>query len=183
MSASRTTVVRKRTTGGNANYTNTLAEFGVQVARIRESRNMNRVKLSHRLRDEMDEDDPNYTKVSELWIARLEQGKRIHLPRQTLEALLRALDCSVRERIVLLHYSGCTIFNTSDPINDVVFTLSFAMDTLYQEAGDYLSTLLNQRKATSLDRLELLEIVGETINLFLDREKHYTRHRAMKLRA
>ena len=98
MTVSSTVTARKRATSGKAKAINSLDKFGVQVGIIREKRGMNRVKLSHRLRDAMDEDDPNYAKVSELWIARLEQGKRIHLPRQTLEALFRGLDCSILER-------------------------------------------------------------------------------------
>jgi len=74
---------------------------GEEIARLRTCRRWSRAQLVIRLYDELATDDPNYDSISETWLARLENGRMVKVPRQTIEALCRALRCTSRERATL----------------------------------------------------------------------------------
>ena len=77
---------------------------GEAIARLRTLRRWSRAQLVIRLYDELAPEDPNYNSISETWLARLENGRMVKVPRLTVEALCRALRCTAQERAtVLLH--------------------------------------------------------------------------------
>lgn len=145
--------------------------FGEELARLRVLRGLSRARLVHRLMDEMEEGDPDYDKVSEAWVRRLENGEAEKLLcRQTIEAYCRALKCTVNERYRVLLYADRNVLTVigSKP-TEVAEVLNFAMACLYAEASEILATLILERKASSLNKRELLEITREAIAIILER--------------
>ena len=67
---------------------------GEAIARLRTLRRWSRAQLVIRLYDELAPEDPNYNSISETWLARLENGRMVKVPRLTVEALCRALRCT-----------------------------------------------------------------------------------------
>ena len=60
---------------------------GEAIARLRTLRGWTRTQLLTRLLRELSPSDPYYESVSETWLARLENGRMVKVPRQTVEAL------------------------------------------------------------------------------------------------
>lgn len=77
--------------------------FGILVARLRSQRGLSRAGLVKLLDDKLDEtglvfDDT----VSEGWVRKIEEGRKVKLPRIVIELLADALGCSPEERFALL---------------------------------------------------------------------------------
>src|SRR5262249_60243498 len=107
---------------------------GEAIARLRTARRWSRAHLVIRLYDELSPDDPSYESVSETWLARLENGRMVKVPRQTVEALCRALRCNPRERAwVLLHADRNVLAESASQPTPAAEALTFVMERLYAE--------------------------------------------------
>lgn len=143
---------------------------GEAIARLRTMRRWSRAQLVIRLYDELTPDDPSYESVSETWLARLENGRMVKVPRQTVEALCRALRCSSQERAWVLLCTDRNVLaeDISEP-TEVAEVLTYAMDRLYNEAFEALRGLIGQRDASELDEVEIFEVTATALNLLLAR--------------
>jgi transcriptional regulator with XRE-family HTH domain len=143
---------------------------GEAIARLRTMRRWSRAQLLIRLYDELTPDDPNYDSVSETWLARLENGRMVKVPRQTVEALCRALRCTPQQRAWVLLCADRNVLaeDISEP-TEVAEVLTYAMDRLYCEAYEALRGLIGQRDVSELDDVEIFEVTATALNLLLSR--------------
>lgn len=148
-------------------------QCGEEIARLRSARGWSRTRLVVRLLRELESDEELCEGLSEAWLARLENGRMVKLPRPTLEALCRALACTERERArlllladrnVLCHAAACP-----DPVAEV---LTYAMSQLHDEAGALLQTLIGQRRTADLTDAEVLELVLRAVQLVAQQHPH-----------
>jgi DNA-binding Xre family transcriptional regulator len=149
------------------------ATFGNELAHLRSERGLSRPQFVHRLFNTMDEDDPNFAKISEAWIRRLESAQAAKLlSRQTIEALCRALACTPTQRARLLLYADRSVLtNGNDIPSKVAEFLTFVIDILNTEAYAVLEHLMHRREADELNKRELLEITYEAIKLVLEEDQ------------
>lgn len=145
--------------------------FGELVGRYRQKRGWSRRRFVFILHDTMSKDDPNYNKISESWLARLENGQvRKQLPTSTLDSICCALGCEGKERTDLLLYADRNVLtNPGKRPSFVAEVLNYVMHRVDQEAHEILATIIAQRGSQDLDELELLEITRDTLSLLLDK--------------
>ena len=145
---------------------------GEAIARLRTARRWSRAQFLIRLFDELSPDDPNYDSISETWLARLENGRMVKVPRQTIEALCRALRCTPQERAWVLLHADRSLFTDHDheptPAGEL---LTYVMDQLYTEAREVLNGLVGQRPASALDEAELLEVTAAALDVLRARRQ------------
>ena len=141
-------------------------QCGEEIARLRSARGWSRARLVVRLLRELESDEELCEGLSEAWLARLENGRMVKLPRATLEALCRALACTERERARVLLMADrnvlCDAAASPDPVAEV---LTYAMNQLHEEAGALLQTLIGQRRTAELSDAEVLELVQRAVQL------------------
>ncbi|WIG61345.1 MAG: hypothetical protein OJF49_004093 [Ktedonobacterales bacterium] len=143
---------------------------GEAIARLRTTRRWSRAQLVIRLFDELAPDDPSYNSISETWLARLENGRMVKVPRQTVEAICRALRCTPQERaVVLLHADRNVLTDHEHEPTVTGELLTYVVDRLHTEAHDVLNTLVGHRDLATLDELELLEITSTALDLLIAR--------------
>lgn len=145
---------------------------GEAIARLRTARRWSRAQFLIRLFDELSPDDPNYDSISETWLARLENGRMVKVPRQTIEALCRALRCTPQERAWVLLHADRSLFTDHDheptPAGEL---LTYVMDQLYSEAREVLNGLVGQRPASTLDETELLDVAAAALDVLRARRQ------------
>lgn len=143
---------------------------GEAIARLRTLRRWSRAQLVVRLYNEISPDDPNYDSISETWLARLENGRMVKVPRQTIEALCRALRCSPQERAwVLLCADRSVVATRDEDPSPVAELLTYAMERIYAEAHESLATMIGGRPADTLDEQELFELTAAALETILAR--------------
>jgi transcriptional regulator with XRE-family HTH domain len=143
---------------------------GEAIARLRTTRRWSRAQMIIRLFDELAPDDPNYNSISETWLARLENGRMVKVPRQTVEAICRALRCTPRERaMVLLHADRSVLTDHEHEPTVTGELLSYVMDRVHAEASDVLDSLAGRRELDEIDELELLEMTATALDLLIAR--------------
>ncbi len=149
---------------------------GEAIARIRTSRGWSRAQLLLRLFNELPTSDPTYLSLSETWLARLENGRMVKIPRQTVEALCRALHCSPAERAhVLLWADRNVLAHCADDEPDLAAeVLTSVMDQIYREARDVLGSLVRQRAFQSengmLDEIDECGVVAAVLDSLIARK-------------
>lgn len=145
---------------------------GEAIARLRTARRWSRAQFLIRLFDELSPDDPNYDSISETWLARLENGRMVKVPRQTIEALCRALRCTPQERAWVLLHADRSLFTDHEheptPAGEL---LTYVMDQLYTEAREVLNGLVGQRPASTLDEAELLDVTAAALDVLRARRQ------------
>ncbi|MGZ3602886.1 MAG: helix-turn-helix domain-containing protein [Ktedonobacterales bacterium] len=145
---------------------------GEAIARLRTARRWSRAQFLIRLFDELSPDDPNYDSISETWLARLENGRMVKVPRQTIEALCRALRCTPQERAWVLLHADRSLFTDHEheptPAGEL---LTYVMDQLYSEAREVLNGLVGQRPASELDEAELLDVTAAALDVLRARRQ------------
>jgi transcriptional regulator with XRE-family HTH domain len=145
---------------------------GEAIARLRTQRCWSRAQLIVRLYNEIAPDDPSYGSISETWLARLENGRMVKVPRQTVEALCRALRCTPQERAwVLLHADRSVLADVDGEPSPVAELLTYAMELLYAEAREALAAQLGTREAQALEEQELLEATAAALEAVLERRQ------------
>lgn len=145
---------------------------GEAIARLRTTRRWSRAQLVIRLFDELAADDPNYNSISETWLARLENGRMVKVPRQTVEAICRALRCTPQERaMVLVHADRNALTDHEHEPTATGEVLTYVVDRLYVEARDVLDTLAGHSGVTELDELEMLEMAATALDLLIARRR------------
>lgn len=143
---------------------------GEAIARLRTLRRWSRAQLVVRLYNEISPDDPNYDSISETWLARLENGRMVKVPRQTIEALCRALRCNPQERAwVLLCADRSVVATRDEEPSPVAELLTYAMERLYAEAHESLAAMIGSRAADALDEQELFELTAAALETVLAR--------------
>ncbi|MFI5273039.1 MAG: helix-turn-helix domain-containing protein [Ktedonobacterales bacterium] len=145
---------------------------GEAIARLRTARRWSRAQFVIRLFDELAADDPNYNSISETWLARLENGRMVKVPRQTVDAICRALRCTPQERaLVLVHADRSVLTDHTHKPTVTGELLTFVMDRLHTEARDVLETLAGHGDVTTLDELEMLEMAATALDLLIARRR------------
>lgn len=143
---------------------------GEAIARIRTLRRWSRAQLVVRLYNEITPEDPSYESISETWLARLENGRMVKVPRQTIEALCRALRCSPQERAWVLLCADRSVLAEHDAEpNPVAELLTYTMERLYSEAHEALAAMMAERRAVALDEQEMLEVTAAALETLLAR--------------
>jgi hypothetical protein len=144
---------------------------GEAIARLRTLRRWSRAQLVIRLYDELAPEDPNYNSISETWLARLENGRMVKVPRLTVEALCRALRCTAQERsMVLLHADRSVLAEHDSTPDTTAEALTYIMDRLYHEAYDVFQAMIGQRPITMVDELELLKMTATALDVLAARQ-------------
>ncbi|MGO8949132.1 MAG: helix-turn-helix domain-containing protein [Ktedonobacterales bacterium] len=145
---------------------------GEAIARLRTLRRWSRAQLVIRLYDELAPDDPSYNSISETWLARLENGRMVKVPRQTVEALCRALRCTPQERSTVLLYADRSVLARHDSDPDAIAeVLTYVLDRLYHEASDVFAAMIGERPSTTLDETELLQMTATALDLLAARKR------------
>src|SRR5688572_12125838 len=91
---------------------------GELIACLRTRRGWSRPDLVRELLDVLDADDPLRNTISESWLARLEGGHMVKLPRQTIEVICQALNCTQIERLRVLLQADRNIMADKIGISD-----------------------------------------------------------------
>jgi transcriptional regulator with XRE-family HTH domain len=144
---------------------------GEAIARLRTLRRWSRAQLVIRLYDELAPEDPNYNSISETWLARLENGRMVKVPRLTVEALCRALRCTPQERsTVLLHADRSVLAEHNSTPDPAAEALTYIMDRLYHETYDVIKALIGQRPITMLGEVELLQMTATALDVLAARQ-------------
>jgi transcriptional regulator with XRE-family HTH domain len=144
---------------------------GEAIARLRTLRRWSRAQLVIRLYDELAPEDPNYNSISETWLARLENGRMVKVPRLTVEALCRALRCTAQERsTVLLHADRSVLAEHNSTPDATAEALTYIMDRLYHETYDVFKTMIAQRPVALLDEVELLQMAAKALDVLAARQ-------------
>jgi transcriptional regulator with XRE-family HTH domain len=146
---------------------------GEAIARLRTLRGWSRAQLIIRLYNELSHDDPCIDSISETWLARLENGRMVKVPRHIIEALCRALRCSPRERAHVLLHADRNVLADRDPEappTPVAEALTYVVERLDAEAHDLLAEVAGQHPAT-VDELELLEGTLMALQLLIARRQ------------
>ena len=81
---------------------------GEAIARLRTLRGWTRTQLLTRLYRELSPDDPYYESVSETWLARLENGRMVKVPRATVEAINKLRRILATDRTKHLPSDSCS---------------------------------------------------------------------------
>lgn len=145
---------------------------GEAIAQLRTARRWSRAQLVIRLCSELAANDPCFESISETWLARLENGRMVKVPRATVEALCRALRCTPLERArILLHADRNVLASAERAPSPAAEVLTFAMDQLYHEASDMLDMLVGQRTTAALGELELLELTESALQQVIARHR------------
>ena len=144
---------------------------GEAIAQLRTMRRWSRAHLVIRLYDELSPDDPNYDSISETWLARLENGRMVKVPRQTVEALCRALRCNARERASVLFHADRSVLAQHDCDPDsIAEALTYVMDRLYHETFDVFASMMDERPCAAFDEAELLRIAATALDVLAARK-------------
>lgn len=145
---------------------------GEEIARMRNSRGWSRSKLVDRVRDELGADDPEYESISESWLARLETGRMVKIPRHVVEALLRALQATPSEEARLMLIADRNVLSDGNGEPDAAAeVLNYAVAMLYKKARVILNTRLGERRVAELSEAEQLELVHTALELVLKRQQ------------
>ena len=83
---------------------------GEAIARLRCRKGWSRATLVKKLLDVLEPDDSLRDAISEAWLARIENGRTVKLPRPTIEALCLALECEPQERWEVLLQADRNLF-------------------------------------------------------------------------
>jgi len=117
---------------------------GDRIVRLRTQRGLSRSRLIQRLFDVLEPADLSRYNISEAWLARLETGHVVKLPRGIMEGLCRALNCTASERWdVLLEADRNILADVDGVLTDDAKAFTRAMARLYE----------NPRVVTLLERL------------------------------
>lgn len=146
---------------------------GEAIARLRTLRGWSRAQLIIRLYNELSHDDPCIDSISETWLARLENGRMVKVPRNIIEALCRALRCSSKERAYVLLHADRNVLADPDPEvgpTPVAEALTYVMERLDAEAHDLLVDVAGQHPA-AVDELDLLEGTLMALQLLIARRR------------
>jgi transcriptional regulator with XRE-family HTH domain len=65
---------------------------GEEIARLRKKKRWSRARLVGRMYKVLDEADLPWASINESWLARLEEGRVVKLPRWMIEVICRALE-------------------------------------------------------------------------------------------
>jgi transcriptional regulator with XRE-family HTH domain len=144
---------------------------GEAVARIRTTRGWTRLQLLTRLASEIDPADPCVPAMSETWLARLENGRMVKIPRSTIEALCRALRCTVRERAWILLQADRNALAERDEADPAAEAMVYIAAQLYAESQHVVEALVGRRDPVTLDDDELLEIASIMLERALARRQ------------
>lgn len=145
---------------------------GEAIARLRTIRRWTRTQLLTRLYQELSPDDPYFESVSETWLARLENGRMVKVPRSTVEALCRALRCTSRERAwVLLHADRNVLAEQATSPSPAAEVLTFVVERLYAESHEIVDALVSSRETAALNELELFEIAATALEQVIARRR------------
>jgi len=145
---------------------------GAAIARLRTLRGWSRAKLIARLYDQIDPTAPVYDRISVAWLARLEQGRVVKLPRAMLDALCRALECTPHERIQLLLLADRNALGSADSApTPAALAIAYTAAQLYDEAHATMSELIGSRSLDAIGDLDLLEIAAASLQELISRRR------------
>ena len=137
---------------------------GAAIARLRTLRGWSRAKLITRLYDQIDPTAAIYDHISVAWLARLEQGRVVKLPRVMLDALCRALECTPHERIQLLLLADRNALDCADRAPaPAALAIAYIAAQLYDEAHATISEWIGSRSLDAIGDLDLLEIAAASL--------------------
>lgn len=146
--------------------------FGEEIARLRVARGWSRTKLISQLHDELDDQEARRDSLGETWLARLETGRVVKVPRHLAEALCRALHCTPKERARLLLYGDRNVLAGAEHAPDrVAEVLTYLIDRLYADVYDFLSNAIGNRQIADLDDQEVFELCAAALELQLRRRR------------
>lgn len=156
------------TMGMDGKPENSTQHLGEQIARLRTKRHWSRAKLLVHLYNELDSDDRSFNTISESWLTRLENGRVVKVPRTTIEALCRALQCTPQERAnILLHADRNVLSIPNGNVDNVAELLNYTVHIIHKEASDILRNLIADRPVIELDEAEILELASQALALAL----------------
>ena len=145
---------------------------GAAIARLRTLRGWSRAKLIARLYDQIDPTAPVYDRISVAWLARLEQGRVVKLPRAMLDALCRALECTPHERVQLLLLADRNTLGCAGRApTPAALAIAYTAAQLYHEAHATISELIGSRPPDAIGDLELLEIAAASLQELIARRR------------
>lgn len=136
---------------------------GVEILRIRRTRGLSRSEVvlrAFRLADTNVSDDelPN-----EDWLTRLEKGQLVKPARAPLEAICQALECTAQQRVRILALGTGSVLG-NDPSSEM---LNYVVDIIQRTAREPLESMLEQRRAHTLDEHELRILTVTALKLAL----------------
>jgi len=145
---------------------------GEEIARLREALRLSRSRFIARLYDEIQPDDPCYDGISEAWLRRLENGQLVKLPRQTLEAICRALRCTPAQRNRVLLIADRSVLVDEDHAPDATAELLNEMiAALYVESRTILAEIIGSRRARDLSDAERRYLISMALELALRNQR------------
>jgi hypothetical protein len=145
--------------------------YGDLALRIRTRRGMSRadvVKRYYKLELLNHDDVPNEDKLG-----RLENGQLVKVERQEIEAHCHAMNCTPRERALLLLTADRNVIAVDDDAepDKVTEMLTYLVDWLYRKAREPLADLVSRYDLQYLDDQELAELTQTALELVLKQRR------------
>jgi transcriptional regulator with XRE-family HTH domain len=157
--------------------------FGEIVARLRTRRGWSRPRLVAQIYRVAEETKTEIDFVSEAWLARLEAGRMVKVPRVMVEVLCRALKCTLQERVELLVSADRNVLSdtegtasrTAQVLNYLMVRLFQDAEGLYQHVEDLLTPLLHNRQLSQISDEDLEVIVYTVLAAIIDEHSNRTK--------
>lgn len=132
--------------------------LGYALRRLREDRKLSRAELLDRLYTELEQGGINYQVKGDWWLSDIENGEKTKmLPREYIDAFIRALGCTKLEAIELLVLADINIL-ARDEHNPHVTGLSYVLAEVFGNALEVLKSLINEDVAQELNEREWIVI-------------------------
>lgn len=147
--------------------------LGALIARLRNKNKFSRRKFVFILHDVMAHEDFDSQRISESWLARLENGYAVkQLPTATLTAISKALRCTGKEHTDLMLYADRNVLTQDDKrLTHGAEVLNYVTHYIHQEAYELLADIDRKDRTKEFNQLEMLEIVHDILSILIERHR------------
>lgn len=152
---------------GSNNGDQDTIRLGEELERLRKARGLTRRLVVNRLLRILDENDPDYMQIGESWLATIEKGRKVKIRREIIEALCKALSCTLSEEAYIFLLADRNVLVASGQMPDGFASLLNEITSLvYREILEIIASIPeDQANGLSLD--EKLELISSAFDLVL----------------
>lgn len=136
--------------------------LGRAIRELREARGLSRAELLDRVYTELENDGIDYKVRGDWWLNGIENGEKAkQLPREYIDAFIRALGCTPLETVHLLMLADLNML-TGSPNPTYAAGLAFVLTEVFKNAIGVVEAQIDPATAARLDEREWLA-VGKTV--------------------
>jgi hypothetical protein len=142
--------------------------LGKAIRELREERKLSRAELLERFYKELENAGIDYKVKGDWWLTGIESGdKAKQLPREYINAFIRALKCTNLEAVRLLMLAD---LNMLEITSDTAYTagLAYVLTEIFTTALKTLEAKIDEETAAQLDEREWMEVGKAVIEVVTD---------------